>query len=70
MDAFEGLLLVFFIIIVGYLYFLPTFVASNRDHPNTRWIFVFNLFIAGTILGWLILLFWASSYGKSENAEE
>ncbi len=69
MDAFEGLFLSFVIIIIGYLYFLPTFIASNRDHPNTGWIFVFNLFVAGTILGWLILLFWARSHDKPETAK-
>ncbi|KPK53774.1 MAG: hypothetical protein AMS22_06955 [Thiotrichales bacterium SG8_50] len=69
MDAFEGLFFVFIILIFGVVYFLPTIVASNRDHPNTGWIFVFNLFIAGTILGWLILLFWASSSDKPEKVD-
>jgi len=41
------------------LYFLPTFVAFSRQHPN-RWpIFLINLVFGGTVLGWIGSLIWA-----------
>jgi len=41
------------------LYFLPTIVASNRSHPNQMPIFVINLFLGWTLLGWVISLAWS-----------
>jgi hypothetical protein len=43
------------------LYFLPSIVASNRNHSNARSIFVLNLFLGWTFLGWIIALIWANS---------
>lgn len=42
-----------------FLYFLPTFFAFRREHPN-RWpIFLINLVFGGTGLGWIGSLIWA-----------
>ncbi len=41
------------------LYFLPSFIAFSRSHPN-RWpIFLINMFFGSTGIGWLGALIWA-----------
>lgn len=35
------------------IYFLPTFVAWGRRHPGTLMVFVINLFLGWTFLGWV-----------------
>jgi hypothetical protein len=39
------------------LYFLPTIVGKN--HKNMPAIFVTNLFLGWTVIGWIIALIWA-----------
>ena len=42
------------LIVVGY--FLPTFVAFGRRHPGTLMVFVLNLFLGWTFIGWVSAL--------------
>lgn len=41
------------------LYFSPTLVAFHRRHPNRVAIFVLNLMLGWTVLGWVGALVWA-----------
>ena len=41
------------------IYFLPTIVASARNHPNIMPIFIINLFLGWTFLVWVVSLAWA-----------
>jgi hypothetical protein len=41
------------------LYFLPAINARKRCHPNTAAIFVINLFLGWTLLGWVGALAWS-----------
>lgn len=41
------------------IYFAPAIVASNRGHRNFSAIFVLNLFLGWTLVGWVIALVWA-----------
>lgn len=41
------------------LYFVPTWVARNRAHRNATAIFMLNLFLGWTFLGWVVALVWA-----------
>lgn len=41
------------------LLFLPTLVAKSRNHPNTLPIFLVNLFLGWTFIGWVVSLVWA-----------
>jgi hypothetical protein len=41
------------------LLFLPTLVAKSRNHPNTLPIFLINLFLGWTFIGWVVALVWA-----------
>lgn len=42
---------------VGYL--LPTTIAIIRRRTNTTAIFVLNLFLGWTLIGWVVALVWA-----------
>ena len=46
-------------VIVIFLYLLPAYVASKRDHVSHRAIFWTNLFLGATGGGWLVCLIWA-----------
>jgi hypothetical protein len=41
------------------LLFLPTLVAKSRRHPNVLPIFLVNLFLGWTFVGWLVAFVWA-----------
>ena len=49
------------IMVLLFIYFIPSFVAQNRDHRNRAAIAVANLFLGWTLLGWVICLIWAST---------
>jgi hypothetical protein len=40
----------------------PAIIASLRRHHNAPAIFVFNLFLGWTVLGWILALVWACTY--------
>jgi hypothetical protein len=42
-------------------YFLPTIVAAARHHHNAGAIFVLNLFLGWTFLGWVLALVWSAT---------
>lgn len=46
------------------LYFLPTIIASRKNHKDGTAIFVLNLFLGWTFVGWVIALVWSvKSFG-------
>jgi len=40
------------------LYLLPTLVALAREHINVMAIFILNLFLGWTFLGWIAAFVW------------
>ena len=46
------------------LYFLPTIIAGIRHHPATIGVFLLNLFLGWTFLGWIGSLIWAFTSGS------
>lgn len=60
------------LIVATLIYFLPTVIALARGHLSTLAIFLLNLFLGWTLLGWLIALIWsctgftAANYVRSE----
>ena len=40
-------------------YFWPAVIARRRNHPNFGPIFVVNLLLGWTLVGWVIALAWA-----------
>ena len=43
-----------------FLYFLPILCAS-KEHPNRTGLFMLNLFLGWTFIGWVVALVWAFS---------
>jgi hypothetical protein len=48
------------------LYFLPTVFAFANSHLNAAAIFVLNLFLGWTLLGWVIALVWAFTSHRAQ----
>jgi hypothetical protein len=46
------------------VYLAPAFIASARGHHQTMAIFVLNLFLGWTLLGWVGALVWAATAVK------
>jgi len=53
-----GILMFVFIFVA---YFLPTFIAQGRGHRQTNPIFLINLFLGWTFLGWVVALVWSAT---------
>ena len=60
-DATVGIVLV--LILIG-VYFLPTIIAGTRVHRNTVGVFLLNLFLGWTLLGWVGALIWSVYKGR------
>ncbi len=57
--------LITFLIIVTF-YFIPTIMACFRKHPNSTAIFVTDMFLGWTCIGWIVALIWASTNVKRD----
>jgi hypothetical protein len=42
--------------LVSFLYFLPWAIAATRGRPNTGGVFLVNLLIGWTVVGWIVAL--------------
>lgn len=52
--------------IIGFWYFFPTIVAVGRNQRNAGAIFVLDLFLGWTVIGWVAALVWAFVYQPRE----
>ncbi len=43
------------------LYFVPALLASSRNHPRSQAIWVVNVLVGWTVVGWVVCLVWALS---------
>ena len=57
--SMSGIVVLLVVIIGLALYFLPTIIAANRKKTNTVSIFVLNLFLGWSLVGWVVSLVWA-----------
>ncbi len=57
------------IVVVG-LYFLPWLAALGRGHRNATGIFVLDLLLGWTLLGWVVAMVWAVSGTDDKTADE
>jgi len=46
-------------VVVACVYFLPATIASSRKHRQVAAIFILNLFLGWTVLGWIVALVWS-----------
>lgn len=60
-NLFSGLLIGLCCFITYWLYFIPTYVALYREHRKTTAIFIINLILGETFIGWVVALVWALS---------
>lgn len=63
MLALFGIMAVLFLL---FIYFIPTFVAVNRGHHNRAAIFILNLFLGWSFVGWVIALTWSMTKVENE----
>jgi len=49
------------VVLLFTLYFLPTLIAFLRQHKNKLAIFLLNLLLGWTILGWVVSLVWSAT---------
>jgi len=47
------------VVLIFVIYFLPTLIAFLRKHKNSLAIFLLNLFLGWTVLGWVVSLVWS-----------
>lgn len=47
------------IVLIFAIYFLPTLISFLRQHKNKLAIFLLNLFLGWTVLGWVVSLVWS-----------
>jgi len=47
------------IIVLLIFYFIPAIIAALRKHHNQNPIFLLNLFLGWTLLGWVAALIWS-----------
>jgi len=55
------------LIVVTLLYFLPTVIALSRGHLSGLAIFLLNLFLGWTVIGWLIAFIWSCTSNTAAN---
>ncbi len=46
-------------VLIFAFYFLPTLIAFLRNHKNKLAIFLLNLLLGWTVLGWVVSLVWS-----------
>ena len=56
--------------IIGLIYFLPSIIASKREHHNTLAIVMLNIFGGVVGIGWLVALVWSCTVVKSDLKEQ
>lgn len=49
----------FLVVLIFAFYFLPTLIAFLRQHKNKLAIFLLNLLLGWTVLGWVVSLVWS-----------
>jgi hypothetical protein len=59
MEVIVGL---FFLAIIAAIYFAPTIIANARHKRNVGAIFVLNLLLGWTFIGWVVALVWALTH--------
>ena len=58
------------LLVLFFLYFVPSVIAINRQHPQTAPIVIINLFFGWSLIGWVIALAWAFSAQKAVDTKQ
>ncbi len=54
------------LIVLLLAYFVPAFVAFSRGVPNKGSVFVINLFLGWTVVGWIVALAMAARSNQQQ----
>ena len=65
---YDTFMMIVFLAVAVAVYFIPNFVATARKHQNANAIFVVNLLLGWTIIGWVVALVWALTTVKPQEA--
>lgn len=69
MDTSGAMIFAFLILLVLLVfYFLPAIVASYRRHRERLSIFMLNLFLGWSLIGWVLALVWACTSNRETGA--
>lgn len=60
----DGLAVFGVVIALLCIYFLPAIIAAAKQRTNAFAIFVLNLFVGWTFIGWIGTLVWALTEGR------
>jgi len=52
------------LVVVAAIYFIPSIMANQHNKENKNAIFIVNLFLGWTFIGWVIALCWANTKDK------
>jgi hypothetical protein len=52
-----------------FVYFIPNWIASARNHHNADAIFMTNLLLGWTAIGWIAALIWSLTAVRNEASE-
>lgn len=52
------------------LYFLPSLVAARARKRNSAAIFLFNLFLGWTLIGWIVALIWSATKDSPKSHDQ
>jgi hypothetical protein len=58
-----------YLIVLAAVYFIPAVVAYNRRHHNAHAIFMLDLLLGWTLLGWILALVWACTRPQPAGAQ-
>ncbi|MCI5150757.1 MAG: superinfection immunity protein [Candidatus Electrothrix sp. MAN1_4] len=54
------------VIVIAVIYSLPSIIAYKRNHHNALAIFLSNLFLGWTIIGWIVSIIWSGTAVKDK----
>ena len=60
----------FIIVVALTFYFIPTLIAVFRKHEKAVQIFLLNIFLGWTLVGWVVALIWSVKNEEKEEKEE
>ena len=61
MKIWTYILSAIFIVAALFVYLIPTVIAFRKGHPKRGLIFVVNLFLGITVLGYIGVMLWATA---------
>ncbi len=65
----ENTIVILQLLVIGIIYVIPILMAFARDIPQKYTIAVLDLVFGWTLIGWLVLFFWAALAGTRMEEE-